>query len=241
MIRKRVSPKTQKNKLNKNLLDLEDLPPMYEELNRGIYKLPKVEQKIIEEERKNARNLSKQPPSSLSPPSTPKGKRERTKSPKKAPTERKTNPEVDYNKLTVVELKNELRKHGKVVYGRKAELIERLEGIKNKEGIKEGNQKLPKEGMVDYNKWTVVELKGELRKQGKLVSGRKAELIERLEGTATPPKGKGKGKGKGGGKGGKGKEKNKWEQMTVVQLKAELRKQGKSANGRKAELIARLQ
>ena len=79
---------------------------------------------------------------------------------------------------------------------------------------------------------TVVELKDLLRERGLKVSGKKAELVERLLGRESPkavksPKGRNPGKAT-------------LEKKTVVELKEMLREQGLKVSGTKTELIDRL-
>lgn len=66
----------------------------------------------------------------------------------------KVHEDIDLTKLTVVEIKEQLRKRGLKVSGKKQELIQRLQ---------------------------VAELREELKKLGEKTTGRKAELVERLQ------------------------------------------------------------
>ena len=99
--------------------------------------------------------------------------------------------EVDYESMTVPLLKEALKEQGLPVSGKKAELIERLKGEtlgpieETEEGTSEGEgEEIPDEGSdeIDYDSMTVPLLKEALKEQGLPVSGKKAELIERLKG-----------------------------------------------------------
>jgi ATP-dependent DNA helicase PIF1 len=81
---------------------------------------------------------------------------------------------------TVLELKQMLRERGLKVSGRKAELIKRLRTIRNDVSRRASGSpsQIPDEQILKER--TVVELKQMLRERGLKVSGRKAELIERL-------------------------------------------------------------
>ena len=80
---------------------------------------------------------------------------------------------------------------------------------------------------TNYDSMTVLQLKEVLREQGLSVSGKKAELIERLKGEAeeTPDE---------------ESEEVDYESMTVPLLKEALKEQGLPVSGKKAELIERL-
>ena len=99
--------------------------------------------------------------------------------------------EVDYDSMTVPLLKEALKEQGLPVSGKKAELIERLKGETlgpieetEEDTSEEEGEETPDEGSdeVDYDSMTVPLLKEALKEQGLPVSGKKAELIERLKG-----------------------------------------------------------
>eukprot|EP00434_Breviolum_minutum_P025382 symbB.v1.2.022424.t1/scaffold1980.1/size93873/2 len=83
--------------------------------------------------------------------------------------------EIDFTKLTVVEIKEELRKRGLKVSGKKQELIQRLQGKEASQGGDDSGSQAP-----EYAKMKVAELREELKKLGEKTTGRKAELVERL-------------------------------------------------------------
>ena len=76
---------------------------------------------------------------------------------------------VDYESLTVAELKDILRKGGLPLSGKKSELILRIS--KNQDHLNL---------IASYEKVTVAELKDILREHGLPVSGKKSELIQRV-------------------------------------------------------------
>ena len=76
---------------------------------------------------------------------------------------------VDYESLTVTELKDILRKGGLPVSGKKSELIRRIS--KNQSYLNR---------IAGYEKFTVTELKDILREADLPVSGKKFELIQRV-------------------------------------------------------------
>ena len=78
--------------------------------------------------------------------------------------------DVDYSKMTISQLKKELKSQGLPVSGRKSELVKRLRTSDNS---------------VDYSRMTVKELRVELRNQGKPVSGNKKTLVDRLKSSKT--------------------------------------------------------
>jgi hypothetical protein len=98
--------------------------------------------------------------------------------------------------MTVPNLKAALKEQGLPVSGKKAELIERLKGDSEDEYEAETVGPIGEEGTseeetgsketettdVDYDSMTVPNLKAALKEQGLPVSGKKAELIERLKG-----------------------------------------------------------
>jgi ribosomal protein uL24 len=91
---------------------------------------------------------------------------------------------VDYDSMTVPNLKAALKEQGLSVSGKKAELIERLKGVgsieeeNSEEEVSEETETID----IDYDSMTVPNLKAALKEQGLSVSGKKAELIERLKG-----------------------------------------------------------
>jgi large subunit ribosomal protein L24 len=109
---------------------------------------------------------------------TPEGEAEETPD--------KESEESDYDTMTVPLLKEALKKQGLPVSGKKAELIERLKGetLGPIEETEEEGEETPDEesDKVDYESMAVPLLKEALKEQGLPVSGKKAELIERLKG-----------------------------------------------------------
>ncbi len=91
---------------------------------------------------------------------------------------------LDPNDVTVEQLKDIARDKDLPVGGTKAELIERLneEAVDEVAPEAEGGPAAEAEEEADYDEWTVDELKDALRSRGLMVSGTKAELVERLEG-----------------------------------------------------------
>ena len=108
--------------------------------------------------------------------------------------------DVDYDSMTIPNLKAALKEQGLPVSGKKTELIERLKKDSKDEYKAEtvdpiGEEKADKETSeeetesketkttdVDYDSMTVPNLKAALKEQGLPVSGKKTELIERLKG-----------------------------------------------------------
>ena len=95
--------------------------------------------------------------------------------------------DVDYDSMTLPDLKAALKEQGLPVSGKKAELIERLKENSEDETIdpieEEGTSEEETETTdVDYDTMTVPNLKAALKEQGLPISGKKAELIERLKG-----------------------------------------------------------
>lgn len=86
----------------------------------------------------------------------------------------KVHEDIDLTKLTVVEIKEQLRKRGLKVSGKKQELIQRLQGNERAAGQYSS-------GSQEYSKMKVAELREELKKRGEKTTGRKAELVERLQ------------------------------------------------------------
>ena len=94
--------------------------------------------------------------------------------------------------MTVPNLKAALKEQGLPVSGKKAELIERLKENSEDETIdpieeegtseEETKSKETETTDVDYETMTVPNLKAALKEQGLPISGKKAELIERLKG-----------------------------------------------------------
>ena len=95
--------------------------------------------------------------------------------------------DVDYDSMTLTDLKAALKEQSLPVSGKKAELIERLKENSEDETIdpieEEGTSEEETETTdVDYDTMTVPNLKAALKEQGLPISGKKAELIERLKG-----------------------------------------------------------
>ena len=108
--------------------------------------------------------------------------------------------DVDYDNMTISDLKAALKEQGLPVSGKKTELIERLkedskdeskaetiDSIEEEKADKETSEeetesKETKTMGVDYDSMTVPNLKAALKEQGLPVSGKKTELIERLKG-----------------------------------------------------------
>ena len=108
--------------------------------------------------------------------------------------------DVDYDSMTISDLKAALKEQGLPVSGKKTELIERLkedskdeskaetiDSIEEEKADKETSEeetesKETKTTDVDYDSMTVPNLKAALKEQGLPVSGKKTELIERLKG-----------------------------------------------------------
>ena len=108
--------------------------------------------------------------------------------------------DVDYDSMTISDLKAALKEQGLPVSGKKTELIERLkedskdeskaetiDPIEEEKADKETSEeetesKETKTTDVDYDSMTVPNLKAALKEQGLPVSGKKTELIERLKG-----------------------------------------------------------
>ena len=91
--------------------------------------------------------------------------------------------DVDYEGMTVPNLKAALKELDLPVNGKKAELIERLKGVDSieKENSEEEASEETETIDIDYDSMTVSNLKAALREHGLSVSGKKAELIERLK------------------------------------------------------------
>ena len=91
--------------------------------------------------------------------------------------------DVDYEGMTVPNLKAALKELDLPVNGKKAELIERLKGVGSieEENSEEEASEETETIDIDYDSMTVPNLKAALKEQGLSVSGKKAELIERLK------------------------------------------------------------
>jgi len=91
--------------------------------------------------------------------------------------------DVDYEGMTVPNLKAALKELDLPVNGKKAELIERLKGVDSieEENSEEEASEETETIDIDYDSMTVPNLKAALKEQGLSVSGKKAELIERLK------------------------------------------------------------
>ena len=85
--------------------------------------------------------------------------------------------------MTVPNLKAALKELDLPVNGKKAELIERLKGVDSieEENSEEEASEETETIDIDYDSMTVPNLKAALKEQGLSVSGKKAELIERLK------------------------------------------------------------
>mmetsp|Transcript_19734 Transcript_19734/g.35053 ORF Transcript_19734/g.35053 Transcript_19734/m.35053 type:complete len:224 (+) Transcript_19734:82-753(+) len=129
----------------------------------------------------------------------------------------------DLSSLKVAELKQHLKDRDLSVGGNKLQLVERLEAAIMAEEEAEAESC---EIDDDLEGCTVSALKGHLRARSLPVSGKKAELIERLREAALQE--------------GPCDEEN-LEGCSVAELKVRLKEQGLTTSGRKAELIDRLQ
>ena len=91
--------------------------------------------------------------------------------------------DVDYESMTVPNLKAALKDLDLPANGKKAELIERLKGVDSieEENSEEEASEETETIDIDYDSMTVPNLKAALKEQGLSVSGKKAELIERLK------------------------------------------------------------
>ena len=90
-------------------------------------------------------------------------------------------PKEDLTKLKIPELKERLKAANLPVSGRKADLIERLQNMAGDHMLTENHGKADnKSDDGKLEEFTVAELKDRLRAANLPVSGRKAELIERL-------------------------------------------------------------
>jgi len=95
---------------------------------------------------------------------------------------------VDFSKLKVAELKDELAKRGMDTKGKKADLLKRLQGAadkktsdENMEVVDDDDDDVKEEKqVVDWSKLTVAKLKAELTKRGLDTKGKKADLVKRL-------------------------------------------------------------
>lgn len=117
--------------------------------------------------------------------SSPNTKGKVRQSPSMSPKSREKK-EQEYNKLKVVDLKEELKKRGLPVSGKKADLVLRLKSSDRKSKSPPKRKKSPPKSpknreKKDYSKMTVIMLKEELRARKLPVSGKKADLIARLE------------------------------------------------------------
>jgi large subunit ribosomal protein L24 len=89
---------------------------------------------------------------------------------------------IDYSNMTVPELKNSLKEKGLPISGKKSELIERLKGDFDDSEDSETEETTEVDEKIDYSNMTVPELKSVLKEKGLPISGKKSELIERLQG-----------------------------------------------------------
>ena len=94
---------------------------------------------------------------------------------------------VNYSKMNVADLRKKLEFHGLNTSGRKAELIDRLQGgiggaMKEETGFSNANKASPY-APINYSKMNVADLRKELEFCGLDTSGKKAELVDRLQGS----------------------------------------------------------
>lgn len=84
----------------------------------------------------------------------------------------------DYSKLTIKQLKEELKKKGHKTSGKKEELIKRMSEPVPPIPLSESDN----DDSTDYNKWTVKKIKAELKTRGikSKVGDKKDDLIDRL-------------------------------------------------------------
>jgi ribosomal protein uL24 len=113
------------------------------------------------------------------------------------------------------------------------------------EETEEEGEETPDEGSdeVDYDSMTVPLLKEALKEQGLPVSGKKAELIERLKGETLSPieeTEEDTSEEEGEETPDEGSDEVDYDSMTVPLLKEALKEQGLPVGGKKAELIERL-
>ncbi|TVY73615.1 E3 ubiquitin-protein ligase Zswim2 [Lachnellula suecica] len=98
------------------------------------------------------------------------------------------NDQTDWASLTVSELKDELRTRGLTVSGKKSDLIDRLNAADG--ASSDSSQPEPVaavEARQDFSGMTVPQLKSELTRRGLTISGRKADLLNRLGGGDVAP------------------------------------------------------
>lgn len=167
--------------------------------------------------------------------------------------------------LTTAQLKSELRNHGLSVAGKKADLISRLAAenlqkeaelsdkvadVNSSEKKKTDNHEAsPTFEEMDLSNLTVAQLKSKLKTHGLSVSGKKADLIFRLaEAQNNNDKVESKSATSSNANApktgvpleeGKSVEQN-WSNLTVAELKVELKNLGLPVTGKKAELVSRL-
>ena len=97
-----------------------------------------------------------------------------------------TDEKQDYSKLTVPELRQLCKDRGLDSKGGKATLVERLESPDTEDKEKSDGEEDDEEMEQDYTKYTVPELRQLCKDKGLDSKGRKAELVERLDGKAPP-------------------------------------------------------
>ena len=88
---------------------------------------------------------------------------------------------ADLESMTVVQLKELLKERGLPMSGKKADLIERLKSKKSPAKRKSARKSAKKSKADGFSAMTVLELKELLREKGLTVSGKKADLVKRLE------------------------------------------------------------
>ena len=93
--------------------------------------------------------------------------------------------DVDWKSYTVPELKEELTSRGLSLAGMKADLISRLEADDGNVGAlgrdQVGENIIEDEEKTDWNSFTIPKLKEELTTRGLRVSGKKSDLVARLD------------------------------------------------------------
>lgn len=104
--------------------------------------------------------------------------------------------QASWASYTVAQLKAELTTRGLLLTGKKGDLVARLEADDISELAEIASLQQANEEEVDWKSYTVPELKNELKTRGLLSTGKKADLVARLEAhdnseavdTAPPPK-----------------------------------------------------
>jgi len=99
---------------------------------------------------------------------------------------------ANYNELPLIDLRNELKKKGLSIIGKKEDLIQRLQEssskkIENNDIIIEAASERESEETetpvhtINFNEMVVSELKTELKQRGLPLSGKRNDLIQRLQ------------------------------------------------------------